>query len=489
MFKSFKEYRASLRAFFALAADVSDAGKAVRLLRAKKYAVLHPTGQGEFNPPLTDLDMVQIIIDALHCLMLNLPKTLWKYVYGDRMTNHQRCLVAEYLTSVGCPLDVRDKNDGRDANRKWFTGAMFQHFVEGDDAGSPGLVKNIEAINAILDGKAPAPAAPAKVTAKVTAATAAKVAVPAAPPAAPATATPAKNNTTKNGGGGQKKRRGGFSLLATGPDAETPAVAPTDAAPTDAAPTAAKPAAKPAAARTAPAAVPTLADADTPLEAKLRKSYGSHMDSVRLAVEGWSAFGLLYAEWRKPWTSRSQDYKNMRALAFLKVAIQFGKAIEAASLSKHTSWYVWLVVWVVPRQMQIYGDVWAFGTSPVEQRGARLKRIVRNCVSWRPRHTGWVEAHGPSLAGEKAPEVFVARRKYESCAMMQCLRACVAQEEMWDVRTEEAPAGYVGPVQLLGLSASERRMHTQGRTSLIKPEQGSGSRLPTLIEEIIDLTA
>ena len=61
--------------------------------------------------------------------------------------------------------------------------------------------------------------------------------------------------------------------------------------------------------------------------------------------------------------------------------------MEAASISKHKSWYVFLTIWVVPRQMAINGDLWAFGTSPVEQRGARLKKFVRNVVSWKPYRT------------------------------------------------------------------------------------------------------
>eukprot|EP00966_Prymnesium_polylepis_P303710 7015762-Prymnesium_polylepis.1 len=62
--------------------------------------------------------MIDIIIDPLHDLMLNLPKLAWKCSFGDRMTNEQRDLVAEYLESVGCALDIRAKGDGRDANRK-----------------------------------------------------------------------------------------------------------------------------------------------------------------------------------------------------------------------------------------------------------------------------------------------------------------------------------------------------------------------------------
>ena len=156
--------------------------------------------------------------------------------------------------------------------------------------------------------------------------------------------------------------------------------------------------------------------------------------------------------------------------------------MKAASVGKHKSWYTFLTVWVVPRQMALYGDTWSYGTAPVEQRGARLKKFVRNVVSWRPYHDGWVpQPDAPD--GTKVSPVFVARRKYESCAMMQVLRMCVAQEEMWAAPfLESARSGENN------LSVSELRMQSCGRTTLLKVERGKGLRLPALKEEIIDLT-
>ena len=100
-------------------------------------------------------------------------------------------------------------------------------------------------------------------------------------------------------------------------------------------------------------------------------------------------------------------------------------------------------------------------------------------ISWRPYHDGWVIAAGPANQDEVGrPLVCIARRKYESCAMMQLLRSCVAQEEMWSrpVLAQDA------------LTASERRMEQTGRTALIKVERGHGHRLPTLLEDVIDVT-
>ena len=156
IFKSHEEFLAARNQYRKAKGDRSAEGKKLAAARAKLYASLHPTKQGEFEPPCTDMDMEKIIIDPLHCLLLNLPKVVWKYTFGDRMTNEQRELVAEYLTSIGCPLDVRAKGDGRDANRKWFTGEIFQRFVEGGGE-SPGLAENIKAIMDIIYLKAPAP--------------------------------------------------------------------------------------------------------------------------------------------------------------------------------------------------------------------------------------------------------------------------------------------------------------------------------------------
>ena len=464
-FVSDAEFRAARATFLTSKADKTVDGKKATAARAKKFAELHPSEQGEFEPPCTDIDMIDIIIDPLHDLMLNIPKVKWKYSFGDRMTNEQRELVAEYLSLIGCPLDIRAKGDGRDANRKWFTGEVLQRFVEGDGL-SPGLAENIKAIMDIIYLKAPAPDPPP-------AAKAAKAA-PAAPDA------PHKNLTKLNGGGGAKKRKGGFTADASSftaaaststSSAATPAAAPVSAS--TAAPVA----------TAAPMAAVSPAD-DTGFDAALRVRYGSHMDSVRLGLDAWRAYGLLYAEWREPWTLHTTAYAESRALALLRCAVEVSKTLQALSLNKHKSWYTHLTVWVVPRQMAKHHDLWAFGTSPVEQRGARLKKFVRNVVSWRPYHDGWVAPAGPAEAdGSKPASQFVARRKYESCSMMQVLRMCVSQEELW-----AAPAIACAQSGVSDLSVSERRMQAAGRSTMLKLERGKGMRLPRLKEELIDLT-
>ena len=161
------------------------------------------------------------------------------------------------------------------------------------------------------------------------------------------------------------------------------------------------------------AADPADEDAET---ASLRERYGSHMDLVRLIFKAWRMYGLLYAEWMKEWPSVSDDaVRNQRALDFLRHAIDFSDVMKDVSYKKHKSWYVFLTVWVVSRQIgQRGGDLWAYSTAPIESRGARMKRIARSCVSWR----------GPSLRDPDSTtseaNKAIAKRPYKSCVMLQC---------------------------------------------------------------------
>ena len=97
------------------------------------------------------------IIDPMHALELNLLKTLWKYAFGDRMTDEDREMVAEYLSAIGLHLDIRAKGK-RDPGQKWFSSTQVDEFVLGQElmskSKSPGLVRNVLAIIEIIIDKA-----------------------------------------------------------------------------------------------------------------------------------------------------------------------------------------------------------------------------------------------------------------------------------------------------------------------------------------------
>ena len=93
------------------------------------------------------------LIDPMHCLELNLMKTLRKYSFGDRMTAADREMVAEYLSSIGLHLDIREKGK-RDPGQKWFSSTQVDQYVLGSShfkkSKSPGLVRNTLAICEII---------------------------------------------------------------------------------------------------------------------------------------------------------------------------------------------------------------------------------------------------------------------------------------------------------------------------------------------------
>ena len=63
--------------------------------------------------------------------------------------------------------------------------------------------------------------------------------------------------------------------------------------------------------------------------------------------------------------------------------MKLAKALNKASNYNHLSWYIHLLVFVVPRQIFKYGNTWRFSTAPIESRGARLKRLGRAVTNWR----------------------------------------------------------------------------------------------------------
>ena len=138
------------------------------------------------------------------------------------------------------------------------------------------------------------------------------------------------------------------------------------------------------------------------------------------------------------------------------------------SYKKHKSWYVFLTLWAVPRQMAVRGDLWDYSTSPIESRGARMKRVIRSCLSWRG--PVW-RTDGASEEAGKSPK---AKRPYESCAMLQLLRSIVAQEQIW--QSPEQAGG--------GLSVAQRRLLATGRSTIVKREP---VKLEKVVDEIVNL--
>eukprot|EP00965_Chrysotila_dentata_P199529 6179438-Pleurochrysis_carterae.AAC.4 len=60
------------------------------------------------------------------------------------------------------------------------------------------------------------------------------------------------------------------------------------------------------------------------------------------------------------------------------------KVLNKVSNYRQQPWYMHYAVFIVPQQIWEFGDPLRFSTAAIESRGARLKRIGRRVVYWRP---------------------------------------------------------------------------------------------------------
>ena len=360
-----------------------------------------------FQPPILEGQSTKIfVVDPLHCLLLNLCKTAWKYSFGDRMSDQQRERVASYLLSIGLFLDIRPKGK-RNPEQKWFSGAQFDEFVLGTDmrkkSKSPGLVKNIIAlIELVFD--VPTVAAAEAEAAEVAADTTHRQRPGVAEPVAKKPRAPSRKQRQ------QSAPAGGFGTEQT---------AELDAAMEDDADTLNFGGLKGEA---------ELASDSPVIVAFVRQRYGNHASNVLNILKLWEAYGELYHSWRNPWSGDSDQYRAQRALHFARAARDFAKYLAIVSNSKHKSWYVHTVVWIVWRQLFELGNTWSMSTCTIESRGARIKRLGRRVVNWRPLSQGFTAYR---YICRKTGVLIEGKRSYNSSPVHQILQRLVLQEEGW----------------------------------------------------------
>ena len=94
----------------------------------------------------------------------------------------------------------------------------------------------------------------------------------------------------------------------------------------------------------------------------------------------------------------------------------------------HKSWYVHYLVWIVPRMIFLHGDLWRFCTAAMESRGARLKRMGRTVICWRPYQEGNSVYH---YIDHRTGEEVTREQSYKSSPMEQMLSKMLAQEVAW----------------------------------------------------------
>ena len=357
------------------------------------------------------------IIDPMHGLELNLAKTLWKYCFGDRMTEADRELVAVYLGEIGLHLDIRAKGK-RDPQSKWFSAAQVDEFILGTDyykkSKSPGMVKNVLAIIEIIFDK------------HTVQADLAAAADPTPPPAAKKPKTARKDRHTAKVAGGY-----GAAEVAAAEKAGLDAVG------------------------TSQLSVDELQGiADPGLLAYIRSRYGNHASLVIKILVAWEAYDALFHEWRAEWTGDTDDYRAMRALKLARRARDFQAALCTVSNYKQKSWYTHALTWIVWQQLFYYGNTWPLSTIAIESRNARIKRYGRRFTNWRPLVQGFTAY---SYIDRRTGKKVESTRRYNSSAVHQLLQRVALSEGAWHTTHRFT-------------STDKMRLRAQLRTRLIKVE-------------------
>ena len=353
------------------------------------------------------------LVDPMHALELNLMKTLWKYCFGDRMSDSDRELVAEYLSSIGLHLDIRPKGK-RDPQTKWFSAAQCDEFMLGDahykKSKSPGMVKNILSIVEIIFDKNHCQAL-----------LLCQDAEPAPVPKKAKTARKDRHTAQVPGGYGAAE------------------VAATPAAPHD----------------LSFSELNGAADSDrSELMTHLRSRYGNQSGVVIKIMVAWEAYGELFSEWREEWTGDTDDYRARRALRLARRARDFQIALCSVSNYKQKSWYTHALVWIVPQQLFYFGNTWPLSTIAIESRNARIKKYGRRFTNWRPLVDGFTSY---SYIDRRSKKQVNSERRYNSSAVHQLLERVALSEQGWHTNTRFT-------------STDKLRLQTQLRSTLIKVE-------------------
>ena len=356
-----------------------------------------------------------LVLDPMHCLELNLLKTLWKYAFGDRMTAEDREEVAEYLNEIGLHLDIQEKGK-RNPSQKWFSAAQVDEFVLGaahfKHSKSPGLVKNVLAIvERIFDQTTVAQSLEAA----------------ADPPPKKSKATSRKDRHTAPVAGGYGAGEVA-AARAQGVDMDTGV--------------------------TISGLKGASGESGEGVRTYIRERYGNESALVVQILTAFEAYGELFAEWRAVWESDTDEYRAQRALQFARCARDFMAALNSLSNYKQKSWYTHMVVWVAWQQIFFFGNTWPLSTISIESRNARLKRYGLRFTNWRPLVQGYTSY---SYTDRRSGKEITSQRRYNSSAVHQLLQRTALAEKSWHTNSRFT-------------ATDKMRLMTQLRSSLIKVE-------------------
>ena len=350
-----------------LAKDVTKKGKAAFSRWRMSHAHAHRNVQpGKYGAPMLHHDFSKVIMDALHCAELNMPKIPWKHSILNNASDDAREAVSDMLKQWRHPLDCRRKDDNRARAQKWFTGEKWSSFCHGIK-GSPGGPAAIAALVLII-------AQDMQLHGNTAAAEPPPVAAAAAPPAT-----------------GRGRGRGAFQARATAP-----------------------PVVKATATRTETVHKPTSIELDAnPDDLKvIRDMYGSRAQTLINSLLAFDAFFAWYYPLKEGIDADStMAEREARALDNCRRAIDLHEIYERSSIRGHGSFMPHGTIFKVTRDILKVGDIWAYciplpsscrmrRRSELQRRAAlgacRCRAPVRR--GGRPAPTLWRESQRPLWA-------------------------------------------------------------------------------------------
>ena len=429
-----------------LAADSTKKGKARfsawRLKHAHAHSNIPPALYGR---PMFHHHFDRQILDALHYGALGLPKTGWKHGVLNNASDDARGKISEYLAEIKHPLDTRRKDDNRSRAQKWFTGERWLTCCSGE-RGSPGGPQAIAKIVMIIAddleerGVSRGSGAAAETLA-------AKTVCPpiaaAASVATPATQSGKKGGKGKGGGGGA---RNAFMARFAAQRAEAVAVEPS--------PQPAKDVLQ--ATRAEVTHVPTEIERNSNQAAlkKIRDRYGSRAQTL---INALLAFDAYFAWWfpfrRSISVNSSKEERVARALDNCRLAIDMHEIFERVSIANHGSYLPHAAIYKVSRDILLVGDVWAFGTSPLELQNAETKRVASD-----------VGARNLTFLKSTENATTMALSTFSHMLAAQSLRSGESVHELPDSRRKE---------RIFGAEGSGRLTHHKPKLEHAKPSEMS----------------
>ena len=402
----------------ALAKVDTKAGKAAFSKWRMKHAHTHSNVQpGRYGEPMLRHDMHKQLLDALHMSKLNVPKTLFKYGVLNNSSDDARDAISAQLKVWKHPIDCNRKDNNRVREQKWFTGEAWGSLCAGTNGSPGGPVAIATLVLIVIDDlmERGVQSGPGKV--------------------GDAESSGAVGGATSGGRGGGRGGRGGGRAGGRGGARggrgrsafmqradETSAGCVNAVLAEDAAATLAGAEELPY----VPTAVEQAADA-ADLE-MIRQLFGSRAQLVINILLSFDAF----FKWFYPLVESvpfgcEQEQKRARAFDNCRRAIDMMEITERVTIHHHKSFMFHGAIYKLSRDINLVGDVWAFGTDALELLNADTKRTADRGGSKHLTTSAQGKKPAPQMSVRQGPANLITTRGYGTTMALSTLRKLLAK--------------------------------------------------------------